>query len=78
MKRKILLFVAVLILMLAVKYALGQDGLAGTDWAPGTSDPTDDILSIMLLAPLAGVGCAIVRALSHRLSRPVLEPLRLD
>ncbi len=78
MKRKILLFVAVLIVMLLVKYALGQEGPARIEWADGTSDPTDDILSLMLLAPLAGAGFAMIRALSQRHSRPVLEPLRLD
>jgi hypothetical protein len=78
MKRKILLFVAVLIVMLLVKYALGQEGPTGIEWAPGTSDPTDDILELMAIAPLAGVGFAIIRALSKRISRPVLEPLRLD
>jgi hypothetical protein len=78
MKRKILLFVAVLIVMLLVKYALGQEGPARIEWAPGVSDPMDDILSLLLLAPVAGVGFAIIRAWSQRVSRPVLEPLRLD
>jgi hypothetical protein len=73
-----LLFVAVLLVMLLVKYALGQDGAGKTEWAAGTSDPTDDILSLMAVAPLAGVGFAVIRALSQRISRPVLEPLQLD
>lgn len=77
MKRKILLFLAVLLVMLLVKYALGQEAPSGVEWAPGVSDPTGNILWLMLIAPFAGVGIAIVRARLQRFARPVLEPLRL-
>jgi hypothetical protein len=77
MKRKILLFLAVLLVMLLAKYALGQEVPGGNEWAPGVSDPTNDVLSLMLLAPFAGAGFAIVRARLQRFARPVLEPLCL-
>jgi hypothetical protein len=81
MKRKLLLFASVLILMLAVKYAAGQADPGQIGWGDGASlngSISDDLEGFMLLAPLAGAGCGLIRILARRSARPLLEPLRLN
>ena len=82
MKRKLLLFAGVLILMLAVKYAAAQDdGQVGWDISEDSylsGLVSDDLEGFMLLAPLAGAGCGLIRILARRSARPLLEPLRLN
>jgi hypothetical protein len=81
MKRKLLLFAGVLILMLAVKYAAGQADPGQIGWDDGaywTGPISDDLQNFMLLAPLAGAGYGVIRILAQRSARPLLEPLRLN
>ncbi len=84
MKRKLLLCAVVLIIMLAAKYALGQD-TSEAAWDPITEcsfgsgwGPEPDLWIPMLLAPIVGIGFALVRMLSQRLSGPRLQPLRIS
>ncbi len=84
MKRKILLCAVVLIIMLAAKYALGQD-TSKTQWDPitvcrfGSSWELDpDIGLPMLWAPIAGIGFAVVRMFSDRLSGQRFQLLRIS
>lgn len=83
MKRKLLLFAGVLVLLLAVKCAAGQNDSSEIGWNV-SEDPSlngsssDDLEGFMLLAPLAGAGCGLIRILARRSARPLLEPLRLS
>jgi hypothetical protein len=82
MKRKLLLFALILVVMLAVKYALGQnpsgsDPVSVFDFGSG-SELDWDIGIPMLLAPIAGLACALLRMLVQRLSGPQLQPLRIS
>jgi len=82
MKRKLLLFAGVLILMLVVKYETAQDdGQVGWNLSEDSylnGSISDDLAAFMLLAPLAGAGCGLIRILAQRSARPLLEPLRLN
>lgn len=82
MKRKLLLFAGVLILMLVVKYAAAQDdGQVGWDLSEDSylsGSINDDLAGFMLLAPFAGAGCGLIRILTRRSARPLLELLRLN
>ncbi len=83
MKRKLLLFAGVLILLLAVKYAAGQNDSSQIGWNVSedlslNGSISDDLEGFMLLAPLAGAGCGLIRILARRSARPLLEPLRLS
>jgi hypothetical protein len=85
MKRKLLLFLAVLIVLLAVKYALGQSDVYSINWdqegcidCSNSLDGSQDLAAFLLCAPLLGVGFALVRWAGRHFSRPLLEPLRLN
>ncbi len=84
MKRKLLLFAVILVIMLAAKYALGQNLSEGDRnfvslFDFGSSSELDwDIGLPMLLAPIAGLGFALVRMFAQRLSGPQLQPLRIS
>ena len=85
MKRKLLLFLAVLIVMLAVKYALGQSENTSIRWSEADNcmtcsdslDSSQDLGTFLLAAPIAGMAFALVRMGLRDSSRPLLEPLRL-
>ena len=79
MKRKLLLFAGVLFLMLALKYAFGQEtgGTAELDTAGVYEDPTESVIGLAIAAPLLGMVFGAFRVLAKRSQRPVLEPMRL-
>jgi|GEM_PF-4713232 len=79
MKRKLLLFAIALLVLIGLKYAFGQ-GDETISWTPYTlqdADPIQDVLAVMIAAPLLGTVFAAFRILARRSARPVLEPIRL-
>jgi len=79
MKRNLLLFLAGLFLVMAFKYAFGQDDMSGIGWDPVTAyNPMDAVLGVMILAPVVGVVIGVFRVLTLSSARPVLEPIRLQ
>ena len=78
MKRKnLLLFAAVLFLLLALKYAFGQDedavGFSPVDY----EDPAESIFGLMAAAPILGAIFGAMRILLQRCARPILQPIDL-
>ena len=79
MKRNLFLFLVGLFLIMAFKYAFGQDDASGVSWDPVTvHNPMDDILAVMIFAPIVGFAIGILRVLTLSSARPVLEPIRLQ
>jgi hypothetical protein len=77
--RKMLLFVSVLFLLFALKYALGQEEGGSIGWDTEVDqDPLDCVLALMIAAPIVGSVLGAIRVLSLRSARPVLEPIRLN
>ena len=68
-KRKLMLLVATMFVLSALKYALGQDDANLVGWDPssfGYADPTQDILAIMICAPILGSFFGLIRVLTQR------------
>lgn len=76
MRRETLLFASLVFLLIALKYALGQDD-GGIAWNVD-ADPLDDVLSAMIGAPVLGAIFGAIRVMMRRSGRPVLEPIHLD
>jgi hypothetical protein len=77
MNRKLLLAAIVLLVLLGLKYAVGQDNLSGVGWDAIDSGPDDYVFGVMMAAPIFGVILGIARIISQRHAPPILEPLRL-
>lgn len=77
MNRKLLLAAIVLLVLLGLKYAVGQDELDGVDWDAIDSGPDDYVFGVMMTAPVVGVIIGFAKALAQRHAPPILEPLRL-
>ena len=79
MTKKSLLFAGAFFLMLALKYALGQDegDVTGFDQIV-YEDPAESIFSLMMAAPLIGAVIGAIRVLALRDAKPLLQPIRLD
>ena len=79
MKRNLLLFLVGFFFVAALKYAFGQEDVSGVSWDPVTvHNPMDDVLAVMIFAPIVGFAIGIVRVLTLSSARPVLEPIRLQ
>jgi hypothetical protein len=82
MKRRLLLFLAVLLIMLAIKYAFSQSEDTSSDW----NEPIivcggytgSEFAAFLLSGPALGICMALARMLLWRSPRPLLEPLRLN
>ncbi|MBZ5522789.1 MAG: hypothetical protein LAP21_11175 [Acidobacteriia bacterium] len=78
MNRKLLWSMGALFVLVALRYALGQDD-TGVGWDPPMQeDPGAYIVTVMTLSPIVGTMIAMFRIASQRSARPVLEPLRLN
>ena len=79
MNRKLLLAAIVLLVLMGLKYAFGQEEGGGVGWDPMAIYPAPDqsVFEVMKLAPVLGVIIGIVKALRQNSHRPILEPLRL-
>jgi hypothetical protein len=78
MNRKMLLFASSLFLLMAIRYAFGQDQGIEVGWEPDVyHDPLDCIFGLMVGAPILGSVFGAVRVLAGRSARPVLEPICL-
>ena len=81
MNRKTLLFVGAFLLLVAIRYALGQDDTAIVNWEPESvnlaDDPAEWIFSVMMLAPLLGAVIGGIRIIAQRSARPVVQPICL-
>ena len=79
MKHKNLLFFgAALFLIMALRYALGQDGADAIGWEPKAyEDPAESIFGLMAAAPILGAVFGIMRVFSQRSARPILQPISL-
>ena len=66
-KRRFVLFLVVLIVMLLIKYAVGQEVIV---WEPRAVYPADDIAHDAIGACLMGIGCGVIsgfwRVAAHR------------
>jgi len=77
--RKVFLLAGMLFLLIAVKFALGQDESGSIGWDADTyQDPLDCVLALMMAAPILGSVFGAIRILNTRSARPVLEPIRLN
>lgn len=77
MKKRWLLFATVLLSMAALKYACAQDESA-MNWDPvWQDDPIQDVVAVMVAAPILGVMFGAFRLLRTHSSRPVLLSLHL-
>lgn len=78
MNRKMLLFTAMLFLTIAIRYAFGQEDPSGSAWnSVDVYEPADTLLGVMVFAPVLGLIIGMVRILTQKSVRPVLQPLRL-
>jgi hypothetical protein len=78
MNRKLLLCTAVLLFMLAWKYAFGQDQSA-INWDPLLQeDPMQDVAGVFVAAPILGMVFGAFRLLRTNSPRPALVVLHLD
>ena len=77
--RKVFLLAGMLFLLIAVKFALGQDESGSIGWdADAYQDPLDCVLALMMAAPILGSVFGAIRIFNTRSARPVLEPIRLN
>ncbi|HEY6352354.1 MAG TPA: hypothetical protein VI636_23395 [Candidatus Angelobacter sp.] len=80
MNRKSLLFVGILLLLVAFRYASGQSGNDVVGWDPGYAaydDPAEWIFSVMMVSPLFGAVIGAMRVVAQRSARPVVQPICL-
>ncbi|HEY6250790.1 MAG TPA: hypothetical protein VI685_12585 [Candidatus Angelobacter sp.] len=82
MNRKSLLFAGALFLLVAIKFALGQNDNGIVGWDPADidaayDDPAEWIFSVMMCAPIFGAVIGAIRVLTQRTARPVVEPICL-
>jgi len=76
--KNLLFFAGALFLIMALRYALGQDEDAIVGWELMTyEDPAESILGLMAAAPIVGALFGIIRVFSQRSARPILQPIRL-
>ena len=75
--RNLLWFAAILFLLMALKYAFGQDedavGFSPVDY----EDPAESIFGLMAAAPILGTVFGMLRILLQRSARPILQPINL-
>lgn len=77
MNRKLLLAAIVLLVLLGLKYAVGQDQGGAVGWDGIDSGPDDYLFGVMMAAPILGLMIGIGKVLAQRHEPPILEPLRL-
>jgi hypothetical protein len=78
MNRKMLLLAGVLIFILGMKYAFGQAVETAINWDPVLQeDPVQDVVAVMVAAPVLGAIFGAFRMLETNSSRPALVFLRL-
>lgn len=78
---KLMLLSGMLFLLMALKFALGQNGSDMVGWDPQPyQDPLDCVFGVMIGAPVLGTVFGALRIVANRLDlqRPVLEPIRLN
>src|SRR5436309_2656996 len=74
MKRNHLLFLAALFLVTALKYAFAQEDMSGIGWEPTmVYNPMNDVLRVMVWAPIVGLAIGFLRVLMQRTARQCLS-----
>jgi len=74
--KNLIFFAAMLFLVVALKYAFGQDEDFG-EFTPSYEDPLDSTFGLMTAAPILGAVFGAMRVLFQRSARPVLQPISL-
>ncbi len=78
MSKRMLLAIGVFLLFLGLRFALGQDEIVGWSDFESYEDPTESIYAVMICAPVLGSIFGVLRVLSQKFARPVLQPIRLN